>query len=251
MAIKGCESARAAARALRVRLGIAHRSYVNVERIAEQFQVEIALVPLRGARAQMVWVNGRPPKFRLSDTLSRPEQRFSIAHELAHLTMGDSEDDMHCQGGVYCEQIETAADIFAVDLLLPEHVVRPFAVATMGGMDAALRLGHVFGVPAFAGALRVVDLTSVPCAVVVSERNMVRWVRANERFPGRVLARKRLDERTLASAYFATGAAMAGARRVPAAAWLELPAMESLMEQSIPTHGSAVLTLLWTPGTSP
>lgn len=243
----GLELAREAARELRKQCGVRHQRYVDLDRIVLYLKIQIRIVPLEGARAQLVRVRGRRSKILLSDRLDRPEQRFSIAHEIGHLLLEHRSSDLRGQHGP-CScggEIEAEADRFAIELLLPEHVVRPGSMRSAASIDAALRLAHTFGVPAFAGALRCADLSSAPCAVALSDRGWVRWARANAAFSGVITDGARLDVRTLASDCLATGEVLTGLRRVPASAWLATPCTAWLLEQSIPSHDGTVLTMLW------
>jgi hypothetical protein len=93
-----------------------------------------------------------------------------------------------------------------------------------------------------------VELTDIPCIVVLSEAGLVRWSAPHAAFPGRVAFRRQVDQRSLAWNYFQRGTLCSGVEQVPAAAWLDESAEGPLLEHSIASHErGTVLTLLSLP----
>jgi hypothetical protein len=124
-----------------------------------------------------------------------PWGRFTLAHELGHHLLHEGHDlALACSAaramgrgerGDYYRR-EREADVFAVELVLPEALVRPLVSHTR---DAAPTLAEVraiadrFGTSLAATALRVVDFVVAPCAVVLSHAGVVVKHAATDAFP--------------------------------------------------------------------
>lgn len=102
----------------------------------ERYGVIIFILPeeVEDLDAFSTWVNGSIPVIVVSPGKPGDRQRFSIAHELAHLLLHQT-----LQGGF--EAIEKEADRFAGELLLPEDAARQELVEpiTLSGLTELKR----------------------------------------------------------------------------------------------------------------
>ena len=90
-----------------------------VERACEPFRSEAALVPLGEGRA--IEVRGGADERR---------RRFTIAHEIGHFVLGHEKvaPERGGETNMAGRRLEREADLFAAELLMPEHLVRQAAL---------------------------------------------------------------------------------------------------------------------------
>jgi hypothetical protein len=252
------ESAQRLARELLHRFGVKAPMHVNVEGFATRLGCVISQAPLTGATAQLVVRAGCRPQILLSDRLTDPaERRFTVAHELGHYLMCHPSPSIakvhdptqrHDLSAVLECWPELEANAFAGELLMPEALARPACEVTAASLDPALRIAYTFGVSVPTATFRFVELTNIPCAVVLSDSGVVRWSASNTTFPGDVAFCRRVDQRSHAWSYFTCGTLRPAVQRVPAAAWLDDSAEGVVLEHSLASHErGTVLTLLSVP----
>jgi hypothetical protein len=194
---------------------------------------------------------------RLLDSAVR---RFTIAHELGHYVLKHPSLSFAemcvpvARGHQLTEErdAEVEANAFASELLMPEHLVQPACKVMRASLDPALRIAYTFGVSARASAIRFTELTDAPCAVVLSERGVVRWTAHSATFLQPITTGRPIDPRSVAWAYFEDGTLSLEMQLVPAAAWLDAAVEVRLVEHSIASHErGTVLTMLWVPPERP
>ena len=107
-------------------------------------------------------------------------QRFSIAHELGHYFLeGHPEavvkDGMHESNAGYAStsKYEREADTFAAALLMPEDLFKAAARVRSFGLAGLTDLANLCLTSLTSTAFRWVELTSSPCAVVMTDGSMV------------------------------------------------------------------------------
>jgi Zn-dependent peptidase ImmA (M78 family) len=251
------DNARRAAQALIQRFGVQAAEHIVVEGFAARLGIKITMVPLKGATAQLLAPEDGPAEILLSDRLHEvAARRFTIAHELGHYVLKHPSPSV----AEMCEpmargherhearDVEAEANAFASELLMPEHLVRPACEAAWVSLDPALRIAYEFGVSARASAIRFVELTAMPCAVVLSERGAVRWSVTSATFPGAIARGRPVDRRSIAWDYFKRGVLRHGMQLVPGAAWLDSATDGPLLEHSIASYErGTVLTMLGLP----
>lgn len=249
--------ARSTARALVRRFGVEAPSHLLVEGFADRLGIKLTEAKLAGTTAQLVVVAGRRPQILLSDRLrDAAARRFTIAHELGHYVLehpsrsiaelhGSPKDGRDLLLG---SVQELEANVFAMELLMPESLVRPMCDVTSASLDPPLRIAYMFGVSVPTAASRFAELTPAACLVALSEHGRVRWTTASATFRGWVPIFRQLDPRSLAWGYFENGNLPAEVQCVPAGAWLQDDTEIPLREHSIASHESGtVLTLLTVP----
>jgi len=207
---------------------------------------------LDGPTAQ-IFRHGDRAIIRVSDQIIQVGRlRFSIAHEIGHYLLGHripSELSVDAAGS-YTAQQEREADVFATEFLMPEELAQPFCDRTPFDLAAVRAIAETFRSSIVAAAVRHVELSSAPCAVVYSEGGLVEWAKRSRSFKGRIPAQLKIGAHALAFGYFATGALDTAPRVVPASAWLGTSSalsFDSLVEQAVvvPEPGwGGVLSLL-------
>jgi hypothetical protein len=251
------DNARRLAREVTRRNGVVAPGHVNIEGFVSRVGFKIVEVRLRGASGQLVVPRGGQPHILLSTRVTDPaERRFIVAHEYGHYVMRhpssaivELHDPTQPDGLklLLDSRIEAEADAFAIELLMPEPLVRPMRHGCVASLDPALRIAYTFGVTAPIAAIRFTQVTDAPCVIVLSERGVVRRAENHVAFPGRVALHRQVDERALAWDYFERGTLCPTVQRVPAAAWLD-DGEGTLLEHSIASHErGTVLTLLTIP----
>jgi hypothetical protein len=210
---------------------------------------------LEGAQARLVR-HGTRAIIRLSERVTdRGAQRFSVAHELGHLVLGHGGAVLarveagRGAGGVGGDRgVEAEADGFAAELLMPADVVAARVASGRPGLELVEAIQAELDVSLLAAALRMVELATVPCAVVLSRDGRVSWAAASRAFGMSIERGRALDPRSMAArCAVSAGDKVSGA--VCADAWLGVAAPGScLMEDAVRSieHG-AVLSVLTPP----
>jgi hypothetical protein len=248
---------RRAARALLQRFGVEAIEHIHVEGFAARLDVRISLAPLGGAAAQLIAPGDGPAEILLSDRVrDLGARRFNIAHELGHYVLRHPSPSFAemCtpladgQGLSRIRGNEVDANVFASELLMPEPLVRSACDVRWASLEPGLQISAAFRVPARAGVVRFIELTTLPCAVVLSKRGAVRWTAPSAAFPWAIAHGRPLDRRSIAWSCFDHGGLRAGAQLVPGAAWLDGSVDMPLMEHSVsPDNRDTVLTMLAVP----
>jgi Zn-dependent peptidase ImmA (M78 family) len=206
-------------------------------------------------------VNGAGGAIFLSPRQDGGRRRFSLAHEIGHYHL-PSHRQLRQQGARCGESamragaadsahLEWEANDFASELLMPTRLFgadaarRDFSVATA----RELASDAYFDVSVTAAAWRMTQLSTEPCAIVMSFNGKVHWARRSEamRIPGLRRGRS-IRAGTVASAYFSGGADEVQPLEVEVGAWLEprYPVHGRLLESThvIGTTGH-VLSMLY------
>ena len=139
--------------------GVTRPEDIDLERIAEANRIEVVYDDIDGATASVLRL-GDVARVRISSRIHDVGwQRFTVAHEIGHLRCGHvmAERDAHETLERTCKPLdktrsvpEREASVFATEVLMPEHMVRPY-----------LEVPHVTLAPARAGAAHVVQLGPV------------------------------------------------------------------------------------------
>jgi Zn-dependent peptidase ImmA (M78 family) len=138
--------------------------------------------------------------------------RFVLAHELGHFLLHVMRQELLCFPKANATREdrsrsfldEEGASGFGVELTQPGKMVRPRYDFGASPMQRARTIASVFHVSPVTAALRVLDFTDEPCAVVYAERGVVKWCTATNAFRVNVANGSRVPH---------------GARVVDASAW--------------------------------
>lgn len=158
-------------------LGIEEPEEIDVEAIAEYCGATVVYEPLRGCEARLIGRNDRA-YITVNEISPRDEQRFSAAHELAHWRQDRGQIVTACDELTLLTQWarhdvgfynrEFFANHFAAGLLLPTKMLTPLAENVPVTFDGVEELARLFQAPLLATAVRLVDVTPYPAALVCS-----------------------------------------------------------------------------------
>lgn len=232
--------------------------HILLEEIAADLGTPVSDGRLDGAVARLVRVGNRG-RIRVSDAEGNlGRRRFSIAHELGHFVLGHAdsgwvrclEHELHDFGGT--SRVETEANYFASEFLLPESLVRPRCDVRKVDLKCVRAIAEDFGTSVTSTAMRFVDFCPEMCAVVFSQNNRVAWfVKSPSCWPWLRARGDELDPWCGAACYFKKGTVAARPQKMDGASWLEDKGAERYDEvvehsMAIPSI-DAVLTMLWIP----
>lgn len=183
-------------------------------------------------------------------------ERFTIAHELGHFELNHSSAElMICADNDIqpwnnkSKTIETSANLFAAELLMPEVMFKPLCVKDEPSIDLIENLADEFRTSLQATALRYVGFSPHRVAVVASRQDRIEWYKANDDFGFFIERGRKLDFNSLASAFFLGGRLPTDMRVVPTDAWIDDRRASSGIQISEQSRGfknyGFVLSLLW------
>lgn len=248
--------ARAEAKSLLERYAIEEPRHLVLEGLAADLGVTVLDADLTGAVARLARIGDRG-RIRVSHHVTNVgRRRFSIAHELGHFVLkhegsplaGCKERAMLDYRG---DSKESEANAFAIELLLPEKLVRRRCEVSPVDLRPIKKLAEDFKTSISATAIRFVDFSPEQCAVIFTENGRVRWSRKSDTFWPRLLGwGKEVEPASLASDFFRKGTMSEDPEEVRGDAWIESESGRSpeLVEHSMPIPSlDAVVTVLWLP----
>ncbi len=117
-------------------------------------------------------------------------RRFTIAHELGHLTIPEhrailEKQTLHRSSPEYNSKldIEIEADKFAIDFLAPRNTFLQQAEFKNFNSETITILSDCFNISTYATALRFVELTDLSCSLIVNKINgMISYEKRSKRF---------------------------------------------------------------------
>jgi hypothetical protein len=131
--------------------------------------------------------------------------KVQIAHELGHFFLHSLVD--HYTQCTAAEEprdddaraIEREASDFGTELLVSEARGAPYCAVKRAGVERVDRLARAFGTSFDVSAIRFVELTMAPCAVVVAEGDTVKWALESLTFPGTIANWRPLHPQSVAA----------------------------------------------------
>jgi Zn-dependent peptidase ImmA (M78 family) len=229
-------------------LGIVEPSQIDIEAMAQHCGATVIYEPLIGSEAYILGHRDRAI-IAVNAGASRGRQRFSAAHELGHWMRDRGTASFSCEKRKMFlerrqEDPERLANVYAVDLLLPEPMFIPRAKGKEITFDAVRALTQEFNTSLTATAIRLVKLGSFPSILVYCEGNRKKWAT----FGPDIFLRLREEPGPNSIAYDLLRGSGAAHRPcdVYADEWVEHRHADrySVREHSI-RSGTGVLTLLW------
>jgi Zn-dependent peptidase ImmA (M78 family) len=247
------------ARDLLVEVGARTPEQIDPIETAKEKGIEVTFGQLTGATARIYRIGGKA-RIRVSDDIvTEGRRRTSIMHEVGHFVLGHElpkEGDraswlkMSCKHRDHKEERE--ADVLAVEHLTPEPMVREHCKLDTVDLQTVHSIEHKFRASPVMAAVRLVELSSHPCAVVYSVRGRIAWMKPSKTFPTYSVKGAAVGTSSLASEYFERGAIPNGPRSGLASAWFSTstriaPDAEMTEEATlIPEPGwGGVMSLLW------
>jgi len=219
------ERARRLAREVLWECGMDEPSKIDPFVIVGRRGIEVTYARLDGASAR-IFRHGARAIIRVSDQIVQLGRlRFTIAHEVGHLLLGHqipSEGALDPGAAApFSVHQEREADVFASEFLMPEEWVVSMCAAAPARLSTVHAIAKAFRTSIVASAIRYIELTSVPCAVVYSEQGSVVWAKCSSTFSGRIPARGfKIGLGAVAFDYYERNVLDAMPREVPSRAWL-------------------------------
>lgn len=232
------DEAVAAARRALAAADVRHPWEIQVEAIAARLGVMIVYERLATAEAFLLHAGGRGAVLCIDEAMRGTARAFfAIAHELGHRLLHPEVDHLaQCMAAAEertdrAWRVETEADQFAAELLMPEALCAPFCTAVAPTFEDVERVSRAFGTSFVASGIRYVELASAPCAITLVRWGKVAWAAESPFFPGTIAARKRAHPASVAARLAERSAgAGEGPVEVPGVAW---GARGSLVEQAV------------------
>lgn len=151
--------------------------------IAKKYDIVVKAMPSEegGISGAIIRVNNNFGILYATHIENENFQRFSISHELGHYFLPGhpeivfSTDKMHhSRAGLYSsEQHEREADEFASGLLMPKNLFDRQLEMVEIGLDGIIKLSEICGTSITATAIRYIQRTPDPVAIVVSVKQEV------------------------------------------------------------------------------
>jgi hypothetical protein len=248
----GVRRARRVAQSFLCRYRIAKPTDLSIEAIASMARLEVQRGTLTSATARLARV-GRFGTIRVTDRIAHQgAHRFSVAHELGHFALAHptAESEAPCDDAPTRTEIESEANAFAAELLMPEAMLRRRCEVSPVSLDPARAIAEDFQVSLMAAAMRFVELTSERCALVFARDRRVSWVVRSQTFTPFVDRGRRLDPASVAFDAFDRGRVIEGCQPVAADAWLDherASEVEIYEDAVMLTELRGVMSLLWIP----
>lgn len=132
---------------------------------------------------------------------SAERQRFTICHEIAHIVLGLPSDHKIQWWSAKRPMAERLCDLFAAELLLPDHLFQPLAEESPVCLAAIDKLAADFEASVTSTGSRYAAVVTTPCAFILSEDGKVRYAsRSKPLIDARAWIAPRMDlpETTLA-----------------------------------------------------
>ena len=249
------ERARRLAREVLWECGVDEPAKIDPFIIVGRRRILVIYSRLDGATAQILR-HGDRAIIRVSNQIVQIGRlRFTIAHEVAHYLLGHRiPSELDLGTATFSAHQEREADVFATEFLMPKAWVAPLCAVTPVGLAKVHAIAQTFGASVVASAVRYVELSAAPCAVVYSEQGRVRWAKRSPTFPGRIPPQAKIGPGAVAFDYYDRDQLDPRVRVVPASAWFAGDAPyavgASLVEHAevVPEPGwGGVLSLLGMP----
>lgn len=247
-------------------LGVTSPSDIQLENIAWTRNALVCYESLDGAAARLV-TGADFSVITVSTSLAnRGQRRFAAAHELGHLELHRTLNDLSlCLAedvelrpvqnleepyfGKIGNEPEKEASEFAGALLMPAFLFEPLLQKNRPSIKAITNLADAFDTSLTSTAIRYARLQKELCAVVWSENRRIRWYQASRDFGFHVRVGEELDKYSIAVDFFAGQELPGRPTGVDASCWLAPGRFEDdaiIQEDSLPVPSyHAVLTLLW------
>lgn len=166
--------------------GITDPREIDLESIAWGLGIDIQESNLRNSEAQLIRKGGVGLIRVRHGEKDTPRGRFSIGHEVGHWSLHPNQgqywictaEQIHRYKG---SSMEVEANAFSAELLMPTPLFKPVCDKGSAGFFLVDRLAQMFGTSVQAAALRMVDESSEPVAVVLSDGESVCWSKRNQR----------------------------------------------------------------------
>jgi Zn-dependent peptidase ImmA (M78 family) len=232
----------AAARRVLAECDVRHPRDIHVEAIAARYGAMVLYGSLSTACGTIVRSEKRAVIRVDEKWRNHPRGDFTAAHELGHFDLhsivdhfaqclGEDEDPAPPRAPAKTSRqardeakvarlVEREANHFSVELLMSEQWCAPLCRALRPTLDDVDRVVRTFRTSFHTSALRYLELTSAPCALVRSVGGIIKRSTETAAFPGTIVQTRKLHPHSLAARLQSVPAGRDGEpREVPAAAW--------------------------------
>jgi Zn-dependent peptidase ImmA (M78 family) len=252
---------RADARRRLAELGVTRPDEIDLDALAARAGAHVSIEDLEGASARVLRIQDHAKIVISKRLVDVGAIRFSIAHELAHLSLGHWLDGRDARAIIdrLCDPLrsddqatERDASVHASETLMPEPMVRPLCTVSQATLEAAHTIAREFRMSVLASAMRFVELTTTCCAIVYSELGRVRWVKPSATFRAWIPSGMRIDPASAAFDYAARGVIDPAPRLIDAEAWipqrwLDGSHVDVIEHCAVVSELGAVIALVWVP----
>lgn len=183
--------------------GVATPRDIDLDAIAFGLKAEVRYRALVGCEARIVG-RGERAIITVNTGRSRTRQRFSIGHELGHWMRHRGQAEFFCSKADLAEhrshgpKKEAVANSFAAELLMPTALFRPCCELSRPSLHEFKPIAEEFDVSLTAAAIRFLQFTPEPAAVVQSTNGVVDWAFRGPGFDLWIEKGRGLDTRTFA-----------------------------------------------------
>lgn len=243
------------AKKLLEKYGICSPEDIRIEDIAWLCGAQVSVGPLHHAAARIT-ITDKNAQIRVRENDDEGRIRFSIGHELGHLTLHKnkiqsfkacSEIDL-LQWSENAEQ-EYEANTFSSELLLPSFMMTKKCDVAEVNLDHVKSIANEFRTSLTATALKFVELCPEACAVLMSNKDGILWWRKNDEFPFGLKKNEEVRKGTLTFDVFHERTVTLEPECVWASAWLKNSQLDrdaEIIEHVVPMPNLGIaLTLLW------
>jgi hypothetical protein len=233
--------------------GITEPQHIDLDGIAVAHSAKVVYRPLSGCEARLVGDHERAIITINNRDVTSGRQRFSLAHELGHwlkdrhLRLVTCVKDDMSPSTMEARNIESAANDFASQLVLPNFLAIPSLAGKAHTLDTASKLAQTFRASVTAAAIRMTKLSRGPVALVCHRQGGLSWFLKSIQLPHDVRIVRQLHQDTEAFAMaFGAGGNVNCAKVEPANRWLTMPDCwrREVVVQSMKLPSNRVLTML-------
>ena len=122
---------------------------------------------------------------RVGNNQSEERMRFTIAHEIGHYRLHKKVliiDNQQNLNTWHDQSIETEANIFAAELLMPEFLFVQELRGKTPSLELVNKLSRRYKTSKLASAIQMIEYTNEPCALVYSACGKIKWCKRSHCF---------------------------------------------------------------------
>lgn len=244
---------KAKARAIIEKLRIREPSEIDIELIAVHEKLHVYYKPLKNEEGRLLRAGNRGLVVVNQATRTSAKWRFVIAHELGHFCCHPDLDqfklctDYQLRDWYRTSGHEPEANQFAAELLMPEMLFRPLCDRSRPSLNDIKDLAEIFGTTLSSTAIRFVEMTEEPCAVVHSSSGKIDWVRATSDFGVKLRKGMLVTNATYAGDLFAGRVVEDRPQLIDGAGWSDGAEIDVYEHSMMLGRYGSVLSFLWHP----
>lgn len=232
--------------------GVRQADHIDLEAIANDKGARVVYRRLHGCAARLVRC-ADCAVISVSSDDSPGRQRFSLGHELAHWICDAKRSSFLCADSDISPQnaeaksVESNANDFASQLVLPSYLVTPWMRGRKVNLDTAREMATEFGASLTAAAIKLVKRTTAPALVACHGQRGLRWFQKNMAMPFDMFVSRELHADCDAiKMAFGAASGMSRPKKGPANHWLSGPEVfrMTVESQSVKLPDESVLTVV-------